>query len=39
VLRWLQRDQEAQRLAQADADALIRDHGAEAYREAREREL
>ena len=25
-------------MAQADAEALIRDHGAEAYREARERE-
>jgi hypothetical protein len=26
------------RLAQADAEALIRDHGAEAYREGRRRE-
>jgi hypothetical protein len=38
MLRWLRRRQEARRLAQADAEALIRDHGAEAYREARERE-
>jgi len=30
--------QDARRLAQADAEALIRDHSAEAYREARERE-
>jgi hypothetical protein len=36
--RWLRRRQDARRLAQADAEALIRDHGAEAYREARERE-
>jgi hypothetical protein len=26
---WLRRRQEARRLAQADAEALIRDHGAE----------
>jgi len=38
MLRWLCRRQEARRLAQADAEALIRDHGAEAYREARQRE-
>ena len=38
MLRWLQRRQEARRLAQADAEALIRAHGTEAYREARERE-
>ena len=38
MLRWLRCRQEARRLAQADAEALIRDHGAEAYREARERE-
>jgi hypothetical protein len=38
MLRWFRRRQEAHRLAQADAEALIRDHGAEAYREARERE-
>jgi hypothetical protein len=36
--RWLRRRQEAHRLAQADAEALIRDHRAEAYREAWERE-
>ena len=34
MLRWLRRRQEARRLAQADA----RDHGAETYAEARERE-
>ena len=38
ILRWRRRRQEARRLTQADAEALIRDHGAEAYREARERE-
>jgi 1-acyl-sn-glycerol-3-phosphate acyltransferase len=38
MLRWLRRRQDARRLAQADAEALIRDHVAEAYREARERE-
>ena len=38
MLRWFRRHQEAHRLAQADAEALIRDHGAAAYREARERE-
>jgi hypothetical protein len=32
VLQWLSRRQDARRLAQADAEALIRDHGAEAYR-------
>jgi hypothetical protein len=32
MLQWLRRRQEAHRLAQADAEALIRDHGAEAYR-------
>jgi len=31
MLLWLQRRQEARRLVQADAEALIRDHGAEAY--------
>jgi hypothetical protein len=36
VRTWLRRRQEAQRLARADAAALIHDHGAEAYREARE---
>ena len=35
---WLRRRQEARRLAQADAEALIRDHGAEAHSEARQRE-
>ena len=38
ILQWLRRRQEARRLAQADAEALIRDYGAAAYREARERE-
>ena len=38
MLRWIRRRQDARRLAQLDAEALIRDHGAEAYREARERE-
>ena len=38
MLRRLRRRQEARRLAQADAEVLIKDHGAEAYREARERE-
>jgi len=38
VLQWLRRRQEARRLAQADAEALIRDHGAEAYSEACRRE-
>jgi hypothetical protein len=33
MLRWLRRRQGARRLAQADAEALIRDHGAAAYRE------
>ena len=36
---WLRRRQEAYRLALADAEARsIRDHGAKAYREARQRE-
>ncbi len=38
LLQWLRRRQEAHRLVQADAAALIRDHGAEAYGEARQRE-
>ena len=38
MLRWLRHRHEARRLAQADAEALIRDYGAAAYREARERE-
>jgi hypothetical protein len=40
--RWLRmrpvRRRQAHGLAQADAEALIRDHGATAYSEARERE-
>ena len=38
MLQWLRRRRQAERLAQADAEALVRDHCAEAYREARERE-
>ena len=38
MLRWLGRRQLTARLAQADAEALIRDHGGEAYSEARQRE-
>ncbi len=38
MLSWLRRRGQAQQLAQADAEALIRDHGAEAYGEARQRE-
>ena len=45
MLSWLRnrrervkRRQQAERLAQADAEALIRDHGDEAYSEARQRE-
>ena len=38
MLQWLRRRQEARRLAKADAEALIRDHGGEAYSEARQRE-
>jgi hypothetical protein len=38
LLRWLRRRRDARRLAQADAEALIHDHGAEAYGEARWRE-
>ena len=34
ILRWLRRHQDDHRLAQADAEALIRDHGDEAYIEA-----
>jgi hypothetical protein len=30
MLRWLRRRQDAHRLAQADAEALVRDHGGEA---------
>jgi hypothetical protein len=36
MLQRLRRRQDARRVAQADAEALIRDHGAEAYREARQ---
>jgi hypothetical protein len=36
--QWLRRRREARRLAQADAEAPIRDYGAEAYGEARQRE-
>jgi len=32
---WFRRRREAARLAQEDADALIRDHGDDAYRIAR----
>jgi hypothetical protein len=35
---WLRRRRQAERLAKADAEALIRDHGVEAYGEARQRE-
>jgi hypothetical protein len=36
MLRWLRRRQEARRLVQADAEALIRDYGPdEAYLAAR----
>ena len=38
MLAWLRRRRQADRLAQADAEALIRDHGGEAYTEARQRE-
>src|ERR1700674_3810281 len=38
ILRWFRRRQEADRLAEADAEALIRDHGTEAYGQARQRE-
>ena len=38
MLQWLQRRRQAERLATADAEALIRDHGAEAYSEACQRE-
>jgi hypothetical protein len=38
VLRWLQRHHAAHRLVLTDAEELVRDHGAEAYRGARRRE-
>jgi hypothetical protein len=37
MLRWLRRRRQGRRLAQADAEALIRDRGTEAYGEARQR--
>ena len=37
MILWLHRRREAARLANADAEALIRDHGAAAYWEARRR--
>ena len=38
MFQWLRRRREARRLANADANALIRDHGPQAYLEARRRE-
>ena len=38
MLQWLRRRRHVQRLAQADAEALIRDHGAETDGQARRRE-
>jgi len=38
IQQCLRGRQQAERLAQADAAALIRDHGAKAYGEARHRE-
>ena len=38
IIPWLHRRREAARLANADAEALIRDHGSAAYWEARRRE-
>jgi len=38
MLSWLRHRRQAERLAQADAEALVRDHGGEAYSEARRRE-
>jgi hypothetical protein len=38
MLQWLLRCLDAERLAQANAEALIRDHGCEAYSQARLRE-
>ena len=35
MLQWLRRRGEAHRLAQADAEALVRDHGAEHKRTSR----
>ena len=38
MLQWLRRRRQVERLAQADAEALIRGHDAMAYSEARQRE-
>jgi hypothetical protein len=40
MLQWLRHREKARRLVQADAEALppLRDHGTEAYGEARQRE-
>ena len=38
MLQWLRRRREAERLAQADAEALILAHGGRAYAEARWRQ-
>jgi hypothetical protein len=38
LLRWFQRRKEAERLVKADAEALVRNNGHEAYWEARRRE-
>lgn len=39
MFQWLLRGRAAKRLAQADAEVLVRDHGVDAYGEARAREL
>jgi hypothetical protein len=38
IVLWFRRRREAARLVNADAEALIRDHGGAAYWEARRRE-
>jgi hypothetical protein len=38
IVEWFRRRRETAQLVQADAEALIRDHGQEAYAEARRRE-
>jgi len=38
MLQWFRRRRQAERLAQADAEPLLRDHGGEAYGEARQRQ-
>ena len=38
MMQWLRHHQEARRLVQADAKALFRNHGGEAYGEGRQRE-